>query len=55
VVTTFAGNPYQGNVTNGSLAVARFAGPVGIAINAAGDLYVSEWNGNDIREITFGQ
>lgn len=53
VVSTLAGsdNGEQGN-DNGNGTAARFSGPVGLALDAAGNLYVSD-NGNKlIRKIT---
>ena len=51
VVTTFAGSGVRG-ATDGTGTTATFAGPEGLAIDAAGNLIVSEdWN-NKIRKIT---
>ena len=52
VVTTFAGKAgAQGN-TDGKGTAARLTGPCGIALNAAGDFYVSEAGPNLILKIT---
>jgi len=52
VVTTFAGKAGVAGSADGSLATARFDYPVGIAINAARDIYISDWGANTIRKIT---
>ena len=52
VVSTFAGKAGVAGSANGSLTTARFDYPVGIAINAAGDIYISDWGANTIRKIT---
>jgi sugar lactone lactonase YvrE len=49
-VTTYAGNATSGTV-NGTLAQARFINPQGLAIDAAGVLYVSDPAGHVIRRI----
>lgn len=54
VVTTFAGSPGNIGATDGSLAQATFFSPRGIAIDAAGNIYVSEYYINTIRKITPG-
>ena len=51
VVTTFAGSGTVGS-TDGIGSLAKFNSPYGIAIDAAGTLYVSEEAGNKIRKIT---
>jgi gliding motility-associated-like protein len=54
-VTTFAGTGLAGAV-NGAAASASFNVPTGITIDAAGNLYVSDTENNEIREIsTSGQ
>jgi sugar lactone lactonase YvrE len=50
-VTTFAGGPVAGTA-DGTGANAQFNGPAGIATDAAGNLYVSDINSNNIRKIT---
>jgi sugar lactone lactonase YvrE len=50
-VSTFAGTGVAGNV-NGPGAQAKFDHPVGIAIDAAGNLYVAENATHRIRKIT---
>jgi len=49
-VTTFAGGVKPGN-GNGNGVYASFNQPTGIAINAAGNIYVADSNNNLIREI----
>ncbi len=51
VVTTFAGNGTAG-ATDGVGVNATFNTPFGIAIDASGNLFVSEWGNHIIRKIT---
>ncbi len=53
VVTTLAGTGSPGHV-DGMANSAKFLTPVGIAVAASGNIYVAEYNGNDIRKITPG-
>ncbi|CAJ0822114.1 Virginiamycin B lyase [Ralstonia wenshanensis] len=53
VVTTLAGTGSPGHV-DGMAGSAKFATPVGIAVAASGNIYVTEFYGNDIRMITPG-
>lgn len=48
-VTTYAGSTY--GVQDGSRSAAKFAGPVAIAIDASGSVYVGEWLSHRIRKI----
>ena len=50
-VTAFAGSGSAGSA-NGAVAAASFNGPVSVAFDASGNLFVSETVNNDIREIT---
>ncbi|CAJ0719597.1 Virginiamycin B lyase [Ralstonia edaphis] len=52
-VTTLAGTGSPGHV-DGMAGSAKFATPVGIAVAASGNIYVTEFYGNDIRKITPG-
>ncbi|MFY8034867.1 MAG: FG-GAP-like repeat-containing protein, partial [Flexibacteraceae bacterium] len=51
IVSTYAGTNTAGYV-DGSAANARFNGPTGVAINAAGEIFVAEYNGHKIRKIS---
>jgi len=51
-LTTFAGKSGAGGNADGAGAAARFASPRGIAIDAAGNLYVADEANNNIRKIT---
>ncbi len=53
VVTTFAGDGTSG-VTDGTAAVAQFGFPTGVAVDATGNVYVSEYNIHTIRKISGG-
>lgn len=50
--TTFAGQPYVAGATDGPAASALFNEPMGIAIDSAGTLYVTDSGNNTIRKIT---
>ena len=50
-VTTIAGTSWQWGHVDGPASSALFAGPDGITLDAQGNLYVTEWNNNDIRKI----
>jgi len=51
VVTTYAGNGTPGSTNSATLTSAEFNGPMGIAFDASGDLFVAEYYNNDVREI----
>jgi sugar lactone lactonase YvrE len=51
VVTTIAGSPGNTGSTDGTGSAARFAGPVGIAVDRAGNLFVADSFNNAIRGI----
>jgi sugar lactone lactonase YvrE len=51
-VTTLAGKAGATGGADGMGAAARFAGPFGVACDAAGNLYVTESDGDTIRKIT---
>ena len=51
-VTTLAGKAGLSGATNGPAAKARFNGPEGLAVNAAGEVLVAEGGNNLIRKIT---
>ncbi len=52
VVTTFAGQVGTTGLVDGTGNVARFDGPIGLAFDSAGNLYVADSNNNAIRRIT---
>ena len=51
VVSTFAGSPENWGSDDGAGGVARFNGPVGVALNESGDLLVSDANNHTIRKV----
>jgi sugar lactone lactonase YvrE len=52
VVSTFAGWPGVSGTNNGTGTSARFFEPVGVAMDAASNLYVADYGNNTIRKIT---
>ncbi len=52
VVSTVAGLSGQSGTADGNGTAARFNNPAGIAINAAGDLYVADTGNSVIRKVT---
>jgi len=53
IITTIAGNGTSGYAGDGSNATAaELSGPTGIAIDAAGNIYIADNNNNRIREVT---
>ncbi len=48
-VTTLAGSSY--GYKDGKGAVAQFQYPIGIAVDGAGTLYVTEWDGHRVRRV----
>src|SRR5437763_8105668 len=52
VVTTLAGMPLAAGSADGAGAAARFNHPVGVAVDAAGNIYVADKDNDTIRKIT---
>jgi sugar lactone lactonase YvrE len=52
VVTTLAGLAGSAGSADGSGTAARFSGPMGIAVDAAGTVFVADSNNHTIRKIT---
>jgi len=51
-VTTFAGTPENFGSSDGTSTNASFNNPVGLALDAAGNLFVSDANNHTIRRVT---
>jgi hypothetical protein len=51
VVTTIAGTAGSSGAVNGTGSAARFHGPQGLVLDAAGNLYVADTNNNAIRKV----
>ncbi|MEU2870421.1 NHL repeat-containing protein [Streptomyces olivoreticuli] len=52
IITTVAGNGQAGFVSDGGPAIAtKLNGPTGVAVDAAGNLYIGEWNGHRVRKV----
>lgn len=54
IVTTVAGLAGSSGLVNGAPSAARFNAPAGVAVDAAGNLYVTEFFNNTVRKITPG-
>jgi sugar lactone lactonase YvrE len=54
VVTTLAGSAGTSGSSDGSGAAASFSAPVGVAVNAAGTVYVTDFHNSTVRAITPG-
>ncbi|MEA5140589.1 NHL domain-containing protein [Arcicella rigui] len=52
VVTTFAGDVFESNSTDGTGPSARFNAPKGLAVDASGNVFVADYNNHKIRKIT---
>jgi sugar lactone lactonase YvrE len=52
VVTTLAGNPGQGGSDDGAGAAAHFYFPLGLAVDASGNVYVADTYNQTIRKVT---
>lgn len=51
-VSVFAGDPTAGGLVDGKGAAARFSTPYGLAVDAAGNLFVADTGNHAIRKIT---
>jgi sugar lactone lactonase YvrE len=51
-VTTFAGSAGRSGSADGTGSAARFAGPAGLAVDGAGNVYVADTVNNNIRKVT---
>jgi sugar lactone lactonase YvrE len=51
-VSIFAGSPGQIGRTDGTGSEARFHSPAGLACDGAGNIYVADFDNNEIRKIT---
>jgi DNA-binding beta-propeller fold protein YncE len=52
VMTTLAGSAGHGGTNDGVGGAARFASPLGVAADSAGNVYVADSRNNTIRKIT---
>jgi sugar lactone lactonase YvrE len=53
IITTVAGTGTAGfSGDGGKAADARLNGPVGLAVDSAGSLFITEWGGNRVRKVT---
>jgi len=52
IVTTLAGEPGVGGSSDGTGSAAHFLNPLGVAVDAAGNVYVADTLNNTIRKIT---
>ena len=52
VVTTFAGVPGSTGSSDGAAASATFVSPSGLAVDLAGNVYVTDYGNNNLREIS---
>ncbi|HEY1791370.1 MAG TPA: hypothetical protein VGG34_00515 [Opitutaceae bacterium] len=53
-VSTLAGIPGQPGLTDGTAAGARFSGPMGVAVDPSGSVYVADTFNNAVRRISNG-
>ena len=51
-VVTLAGVPGQTGSTDGTGSAALFGGPAGLAVDGSGNLYLTDFNNDNIRKIT---
>lgn len=54
VVTTLAGSPGSKGSSDGTGSAARFNGPIGVAVDSSGNVYVADANNYTIRKIAPG-
>ena len=53
-ISTLAGVAGSAGTTNGTLAAARFDGPIGLDVDSAGNVYVADSHNHTIRKISAG-
>ena len=51
-MTTLAGSPQLSGTTNGTGGAARFNNPAGVALDGAGNLFVTDYANHTIRKVT---
>ena len=54
IISTLAGTAGTSGLQNGSGTGATFAYPSGIALDSSSNLYIADYNNNEIREVTSG-
>jgi streptogramin lyase len=52
VVTTLAGTSGVSGTSDGTGAAARFSGPLGVAVDSSGNIYVADYGNSAIRKIS---
>jgi len=55
IITTVAGQGESGGANDGGLPTLAELQPAGVALDASGNLYISDYLGNRIRKVTFAE